>query len=306
MTKYALHIKILLYVLLSVGLLYTGMQLVRHYAGAHEASEAERQRSEGGTASVGSGSVGIVSRFISFAVFAAALGFLIARDFSSHVGHKFGELVFNEDLKGVYTPEYERAETEATAGNFLEAVRLMRIHYAAHPNEVYVLIRIAEIYEQNLHNHVAAALEYEEILKLPLPPERWGWAAIHLVNLYSGRLGRRDDAVALLQRIVSECGHTAAARKARARLGIPEPEPPPAPVRHDAAAEDEAPAGEDETVETDPEPELPSNLPSGFRVRKSGPAGAARPASDMMDYVRDDSAEGAPPANLPPGFRPKG
>ena len=34
-----------------------------------------------------------------------------------------------------------------------------------HPREQYVALRIAEIYEENLNNPLAAALEYEEVLK---------------------------------------------------------------------------------------------------------------------------------------------
>ena len=60
----------------------------------------------------------------------------------------------------------------------------MRDYYNKNPREVHVALRIAEIYEKDLNNHLAAALEYEEVLKKKLPAERWGWAAIHLVNLY--------------------------------------------------------------------------------------------------------------------------
>ncbi|HZO85827.1 MAG TPA: hypothetical protein VFC26_11470, partial [Verrucomicrobiae bacterium] len=81
-----------------------------------------------------------------------------------------------------------------------------------------------------------------------LPAERWGWAAIHLANLYSGKLNRPDDAAALLRRINDEHPTTAAAKKARERLG--EPEPAPVPVQPAAA----------------PAPE-PSNLPPGFRPK---------------------------------------
>ena len=67
------------------------------------------------------------------------------------------------------------------------------------------------------HNPLAAALEYEEVLKQKLAPERWGWAAIHLCNLYL-KLDQHDKSVALLRRIDSEYGETAAAEKARKRL----------------------------------------------------------------------------------------
>jgi len=133
----------------------------------------------------------------------------------------------------------------------------MRDYLKKHPREQYVALRIAEIYEADLRNYLAAALEYEEVLKKRLPTERWGWAAIHLANLYSGKLNRTEEATALLRRIVDEYGQTAAAKKARDRLGIPEPtEALPAAMPAPAPAAPEPPP-----------PEAPSNLPPGFRPK---------------------------------------
>jgi TolA-binding protein len=186
--------------------------------------------------------------------FAALLGLslLIGFDISKFVANRVDEFVFNDDLKGVKDPDYEEAENVWARGQHLEAVQLLRDFYKRNPSEVYAALRIAEIYETNLHNYLAAALEYEEILKRKLPAERWGWAAIHLVNLYLGKLDKAEQANALLHRIVNEYGQTAAAKKARERLGLPEPVeaefaevPPPAPAP--------------------PPEEPPSNLPPGFR-----------------------------------------
>jgi len=186
-----------------------------------------------------------------FTLFGLAL--LIANDVSRFTANRVEEFIFNDDLKGVRDPQYEEAEEIWKKGDYLDAVQHMRDYYKRNPREVHVALRIAEIYESNLANYLAAALEYEEVLKKKLPPERWGWAAIHLANLYSGKLNKIDEATALLHRIVNEYGQTAAAKKARDRLGIPEPILTPVP---------------------DPEP-------------------VPKKASE------------APPANLPPGFRPK-
>jgi len=182
------------------------------------------------------------------------LGLLIAHDFSWFAAQRFEKFIFDEDLEGAKDPEYEEAEKVWANGNFLEAIQLMRDHLKQHPREQYVAIRIAEIYENDLGNYLAAALEYEEILKKKLPSQRWGWAAIHLANLYSGKLNRGQDAIALLQRIVAEYGHTAAAKKARERLsaeGITIPEP---------VTESSTAPGEESP---------PSNLPPGFTRKKS-------------------------------------
>jgi hypothetical protein len=222
---------------------------------------------------------------------------MAARDLSDYLGTGAINFVFNDDLKGQRRPEYDAAEQEWANGHHLEAIRLMREYYRKYPREVYVAIRIAEIYETSLKNHLAAALEYEEILKKKLPPERWGWAAIHLANIYSGPLGKPDQALALLHRVVAEFGQTAAAKKARTRLGLPE-EPAPQPV-----------AASSETKPVEPRP---INLPQGFSPKDEDET-HAEPASATIDEVkREARAEGElvdlpNPAqkNLPIGFRPK-
>ncbi len=196
-----------------------------------------------------------------------ALAIVIARDVARYVGTKAENFVFNDNLEGMKDPEYEEAERIWAKGDYLESVRLMRAYLNKHPREQYVALRIAEIYETNLRNYLAAALEYEEVLKKKLPSERWGWAAIHLANLYSGKLDRMNDATKILRRIVDEYGQTAAAKKARERLGLPEPvEPTPAAAEIAATA---APAPEEE--EPEPEASTPPppahNLPKGFRPK---------------------------------------
>ena len=183
------------------------------------------------------------------------LAVLIAYDVSRYVANRVDDFIFNDDLKGVKDPEYEEAEKTWAKGEYLEAIRMLRDYLNRHPREQYVSLRIAEIYEDNLGNHLAAALEYEEILKKRLPHERWGWAAIHLVNIYSGKLNRGEEAEKLLHRIVNEYGETAAAKKARERLGIPQP-----------VEEIDVPAPQPEAAPAQKE-EPPSNLPKGFRPK---------------------------------------
>lgn len=190
------------------------------------------------------------------------LSLLIAQDFSRYVANRVDDFIFNDDLKGVKDPEYEEAERVWASGKHLEAIQLMRDYLKKHPREQYVALRIAEIYEADLHNYLAAALEYEEVLKKKLPPERWGWAAIHLANIYSGKLNKVEQATALLRRIAEDYGQTAAAKKARERLGLPEPME--ASVHVAVAAP--APPPEPEPEPAAPPPP-PSNLPPGFRPK---------------------------------------
>jgi tetratricopeptide (TPR) repeat protein len=182
-----------------------------------------------------------------------ALSILGARDVSQFFATKVEEFVFNDDLKGVKDPEYEEAEKVWVGGNHLEAIQLMRDYLKKHPREQYVALRIAEIYEKDLGNPLAAALEYEEVLKKKLPSDRWGWAAIRLSNLYSGKLNKTEAAEALLRRIINEHPDTPAAKKARERLGEPE----------QLIVAVEAPPPQPEAQEPAPK----SNLPPGFRPK---------------------------------------
>jgi hypothetical protein len=193
----------------------------------------------------------------AFMLSVIALGGLIAWDFSNFMGNRTLKVLYNDDNPEQKDPEYDEAEKIWANGQHLEAVRLMRDYYNKNPREVHVALRIAEIYEKDLNNHLAAALEYEDVLTKKLPDERWGWAAIHLCNLYF-KLGQEMKGYALLQRIVKEYGGTQAAEKARKRLKevdpnlLAEAEPPPAPEPTKA-----------------PAPEEPkSNLPPGFRPKK--------------------------------------
>src|SRR5207244_6154833 len=131
------------------------------------------------------------------------LGLFAANDLSHFVSGRAMKVLYNEEGEGVANPDYEKAEEEWAKGNFLDAIQLLRDYLKLNPREQHVALRIAEIYEKDLQNHLAAALEYEEVLKQKLPPERWGWAAVHLCNLYTSKLNQSEKAIILLQRIVT-------------------------------------------------------------------------------------------------------
>ncbi|MBN8246793.1 MAG: hypothetical protein J0L84_05040 [Verrucomicrobia bacterium] len=204
-----------------------------------------------------------------FVLFFLCLGGLAAWDVSQYFGNRAGRAVMADDWIERKDPEYEKAEEEWSKGNHLDAIALMREYLAKNPREQHVALRIAEIYEKDLGNYLAAALELQEVLTRRLPRERWGWTAIRLSNIYSGRLNQPDKALALLNRIVTEYPATAAAKKARARLGIPEPVEAETPTATEPEASDEASAESQPEEPAVPTPEPPaSNLPKGFRPKK--------------------------------------
>lgn len=150
-----------------------------------------------------------------------SLGLMVGREVSAYVGHRVQREIYGEASEPVGDRQYDQAEEVWANGDHLEAIRLLREFLNRKPNKLHAAFRIAEIYEKDLENHLAAALEYEEILKHRFDRQRWAWAAIHLVNLYN-RLGQSEKADALLQRVANDYSDTDAGVKARQRLGLPD------------------------------------------------------------------------------------
>lgn len=191
-----------------------------------------------------------------FIISLLSAGLLIAHEVSQFLAVRAMKAVYDEDIGDIPHPDYEKAEEAWSRGEYLQAIELLREYLKEYPRQQHAAIRIAEIYEKDLHNPLAAALEYEAVLQHHLPPERWAWAAIHLCNLYSGRLNQADKAIALLRRVESEFGETRAGEKARERL-------------EQLAADGIIPPLESRATEL-PSPESePPKLPPGFIPRKS-------------------------------------
>jgi len=249
---------IILYLVLTISAIFFGLRFRASFNQTTEAPPVDSSTNQIPAASPQSGAAsdGRVGRMMTYGVLGffsiVGLGLLLARDLSHLVAHRVEQFIFDENVEGERDPEYEEAEKMWANGRHLEAIQVMRNYLKEHPREQYVALRIAEIYEKDLSNYVAACLEYEDILQKNLPPERWGWAAIHLSNLYSGKLNKTEQATALLRRIITEHPHIAAAKKARERLGEPEPVPEPVP-QTEPATEEPKPAA--------------SNLPPGFRPK---------------------------------------
>jgi TolA-binding protein len=150
------------------------------------------------------------------------LALLLARDVGALVGGRAGALYYDEDEVNATSRNalYEQADAAWNNNDYLEAVRLLRLYVRQNPREQHAVLRIAEIYEKDMGNYLAAALELEEVLKQKLKPDRWGWTAIKLSNLYTGKLNQNAKAIALLHRLVEEYPQTGAASKARKRLAL--------------------------------------------------------------------------------------
>lgn len=199
---------------------------------------------------------GMSKGLTGFVAFAAilGLGLMVGRDVSNYMAHRVHREIYGEASDPEGDPDYDEAEQVWANGDHLEAIRLLRAFLEKKPAKLHAAFRIAEIYEKDLQNNLAAALEYETILTRRFDPERWAWAAIHLVNLYN-RLGQAAKADALLQRIVAEHPSTEAAAKARERLGLPADGSDDRPPDGDGG---EAPPPDDGSF----------RLPRGFKPKK--------------------------------------
>jgi TolA-binding protein len=221
------------------------------------ATEAAPSISSGTAKKRGGGRIGLWTALFILSI--AALGLLLASDVSHYFGNRALKVLYNDEGVGLKDPEYEQAEQVWANGRHLEAIGLMREYLNKNPREQHVAIRIAEIYEKDLGNYLAAALEYEEVLKHKLTPDRWGWSAIHLCNLYF-KLNQEEKAYTLLRRLVAEHPATAAAEKARKRLGQVEG----TGGGEQIVTEEQVNAAPARSVNTAPT----SNLPPGFRPKK--------------------------------------
>jgi tetratricopeptide (TPR) repeat protein len=145
------------------------------------------------------------------------LGVLCVLDLKTFIKSRAEGWMLQAGVPNEAVPELEEAQKMRAAGEPLDAIRLLREYLQANPYEIHVMSRIAEIYRYDLKNDLAAALEYEEMLKHKLPDDQWAWAALHLAKLY-GRLNELEKSLALLERLDSAYGHTIAGRRAKKAL----------------------------------------------------------------------------------------
>ncbi len=131
---------------------------------------------------------------------------------------RLGKEVSYVGARSERTAQYEHAEYLALKGDRQGNIRLLQTILAKHPKHIYSVLRSAELYDKELQDFPRAALHCEEVLKLKLPPEPWGWAAIRPSNIYSGKLQQPHAALAIINRLAAEQPGTAAGAKALKRL----------------------------------------------------------------------------------------
>ena len=161
---------------------------------------------------------GMMTYFAGMLVSLLTFAFLAARDVGQLTGNRVAKGFYDKSARSEKADLYEEAEQLWADGAFVECIDKLREYNSLYPGEYHAHKRIAEVYENDLASYRAAAMEYEEILQMDLQSKRWGWAAIHLCNLYSGKLGETEKALELLRRVAEECADTTPGEKARDRL----------------------------------------------------------------------------------------
>lgn len=169
---------------------------------------------------VGRNYLGMLGHTVGFAVAMVVLGFVAAQDFGYLLKFRMGKEISYVDARSERNSSYERAEQIALKGQPREAIRALEAIVAKHPNHIHSILRIAELYDKELQDFQNAALHYEELLKQKIPDEQWGWIAIRLANIYSGKLNQPETAIALISRLAAEHPGTQAGAKALKRMGM--------------------------------------------------------------------------------------
>jgi hypothetical protein len=209
------HLKWLLYPLLLAALWWAGSGLGRAFTALS---------SGGATASASQ----LGTWFCAYLLLGLALGVLAAWDISTWFGSTSERFIFGTGGRALhFDPRLKQAEALLKDRQPLAAIEILRAHLGDKPREWQAAARIAEIYQGPLHNPLAAALEYEELLKHGrLPRAARPWILLRLGDTYLF-LNRGDAATAQFTQVVSKYPRSGAAEKARRRLAAAEPAPPP-------------------------------------------------------------------------------
>lgn len=155
--------------------------------------------------------------FSVYLIAGAALAMFVAWDVSQFLGWQAESLFLGGGRLSGLTPAWWRSERLCKAGEADEAVRVLREASSAHPRQWRLAVRIAEIYQHDLNNPLAAALEYEEILKRRLPRPARAWLMVRLAACYLV-LRRVEESAVKLREVMDQFPRTPAAQKAERRL----------------------------------------------------------------------------------------
>ena len=208
-----LLLKLLFYAAAIAGLCWLVPQIAAHFeraTGADSTPDASRA----------------LALFAVYLITGIALALVVAWDVSHFFGWQAERLFLGGGSVASFTPVLWKAERLRKQTEPLEAIRALRDYLTAHPRQWRIAVRIAEIYQHDLANPLAAALEYEEILRRRLPRPARAWLMVRLAACYL-LLRRTDESAEMFRRVMAEFPRTPAAGKAMRRLARMESGPNP-------------------------------------------------------------------------------
>lgn len=157
------------------------------------------------------------SLFAVYLLAGAALALFVAWDVSQFFGWQAERLFLGGGSLSSLTPTWWKADRLRREQQVDEAIRVLRDAFEAHPRQWRLGVRIAEMYQHDLNNPLAAALEYEHLLQARLPRQARAWLMVRLGTCYL-LLRRLEDAEAKLREVSEKFPNTPAAEKAERRL----------------------------------------------------------------------------------------
>lgn len=160
-------------------------------------------------------------KYISLFLLASiAFAFLFAWDFCRLLADRGVDTLFDMNGRPEQAAAFHKAELIRRQGVPYEAIEFLRDHLHTHRRDTHAGLLIEEIYEQDLCNPLAAALEYEEMLTWRIPKERWAKLTVRAAAIYARDLGRTDRCVELMREVIAKCPGTPSAASAAKRIAL--------------------------------------------------------------------------------------
>ncbi len=164
----------------------------------------------------------LIGNGVGFAVFLTGFGFLLAHDGGDLLRFRFGREIDFVDDRSRRLAKYEKADYLASKGKTKPALAMLREILEEESGNWHAQVRLAEIYDKDLEDFETAAEEYRKALDLEMHPEKWGWTAIRLCNIYTGKLDEPQRGMIILRRLARDYPDTKAGQKAINRLAMVE------------------------------------------------------------------------------------
>ncbi|MBG89949.1 MAG: hypothetical protein CMO80_24045 [Verrucomicrobiales bacterium] len=166
--------------------------------------------------------VRLIGNTIAFCVLLTIAGFLCAQDFGDVLRFRMNQKIQYVDEASELNEDAEKGIYLMKRGKHQGALEILRKVVEQNPDAWEAQLCIAEHYDRTKENWTQAVSEYEDLLQMEMPAEKWGWTAIRLCNIYTGKLNEIGRPLLILKKLAIELPHTPAGVKAQKRLAMVE------------------------------------------------------------------------------------